>query len=97
MSSASLADFGPARPSIFRRVEHGFVTIDEIREKLITAREIRALRASELSARGTEQTEVIGRGSRMTAIQNPIIQRRSDTNLQRHARHTQANIDIEMT
>lgn len=95
-SSASLADFSPARPSIFRRVEHGFVTIDEIREKLITAREIRAFRASELSARGTEQTT---RGSRMTAIQNPIIQRRSDTNLQRHNRHThtQANVDIEMT
>lgn len=95
-SGASLADFSPARPSIFRRVEQGFVTIDEIREKLITAREIRAFRASELS--GAEQA---GRGSRMTAIQNPIIQRRSDTNLQRHNRHThthtQANIDIEMT
>lgn len=90
--SASMLESVGARPSLFRRVEHGFVTIDEIREKLITAREIRAHRNSELSNRGTDAA----RGSRATAIMNPIVQRRSENNLDRLGRQKQAQSEIEL-
>ncbi len=93
--TTSFSDVGGQRPSLFRRVEHGFVTIDEIREKLITAKEIRAQRASELSHRGTDHS--VARGSRLTAVQNPIIQRgRSDNNLERLSRHQESRRDNDI-
>jgi hypothetical protein len=90
--SAPMLESVGARPSLFRRVEHGFVTIDEIREKLITAREIRAHRNSELSNRGTDAV----RGSRATTILNPIVRRRSENNLDRLGRQKQAQSEIEL-
>lgn len=58
---------------VFRRVEYGYVSIEEIREKLLAARDIRAHRASDPTGRFLPAT------SRITPIQATIAQRKSET------------------
>jgi hypothetical protein len=68
ISGGSLSDY-----PVFRRVEYGYVSIEEIREKLLAARDIRAHRASDPTGR------VLPATNRITPIQATIAQRKSET------------------
>jgi hypothetical protein len=60
-----------------RRAEHGYVSIDEIRDKLMTAREIRSHRASDPLGR------MLISPSKISSLQSTLAQRKSETNFSR--------------
>lgn len=67
-SSERSESVGSTECPIFRKLEQGYVTIEEIREKLLLARDIRTHRASDPQFTNTT-----------TPIQTSFVQRRSET------------------